>query len=96
MNDFYCCEKNDFTMFLETSAPNSRFIYFKGYLHEPLVGRALGKEIYRLAKKGVIYLVRRRSYEYIGFEYIAIKASKKPVLSLVPFSDEKLAELGKV
>lgn len=96
MTTYWCCEKNDITMFLEQSQPNQMFNYYSGYIQDHLVGRALRTEIYKLATKGLVYLVQRRSFNYMGFDYIMIKASKKPVIQLVPFSDTKLAELEKV
>lgn len=96
MNHFWCSDKKDLNMFIQTAMPNDMFIYYRGYLNETLLGRAFGKEIYDLAVKGLGYLVRKRSREYIGFDYFFIKASKRPNLKLVPLSDEKLAELDRV
>jgi hypothetical protein len=79
-------------MFLEKSAPNQRFIYYSGYIFETLSGRVLGKEIYLLAQKGLVYLAQKKSIQYYGYDYFIIKASKRPIIKLIPFSDTKLAE----
>lgn len=96
MTTFWCCEKGDMNWFIQTAQPGEMFTYYSGYLYETLLGKALGSEIYKLAVKGVVYLVRKRSDKYLGFDYIIIKASKTPIISLVPLTSEKLAELGRV
>lgn len=96
MTTFWCCEKGDLNWFLKNAIPGQMFIYYKGYMYDSLLGKALGSEIYKLAIKGLVYLVQKRSSDYRGFNYYLIKASKPPIISLVPLTDEKLAELGKV
>lgn len=91
----WCCDIKDLNYFVANALPNEKFIYYSGYLEEHLLGRALGKDIYNMAVKGLVYLVRSRSARYIGFDYYMIKASKKPVIKLVPFTEAKLAEMGR-
>lgn len=96
MTTFWCCEREEYNLFLKQATPNSLFNYYSGYLYDNVLGRALGKEIYKLAIAGKVYLVQRRSVNFPGYDYFMIKASKQPVISLVPFTEQKLAELGKV
>lgn len=96
MTTFWCCEKGDINVFLQTASPHEMFLYYSGYLYDNLLGRALGKEIYNFAIKGKVYLVQKRSAKYLGYDYFMIKASKQPVISLVPFTEQKLMEMGKV
>ena len=93
---FYCAEKEELNLFLKEAAPLAKFVYYSGYLESHLLGRALGGEIYEKATKGIVYLVRQRSVQHQGFDYICIKASRPPVFKLVPLSDQKKAELTRV
>ena len=96
MSSFYCAEKEELNLFLKEARPLTKFVYYSGYLDSHLLGRALAGEIYEKATKGIVYLVRQRSVAHQGFDYICIKASKPPVIKLVPLSDEKKTELAKV
>ena len=92
---WFCPEKTEINNFLDRAKPLEKFVYFSGYITGNLTGRALAKEIYEQATKGIIYMVQQRSFSHDGFDYIMVKASKPPVRSLIPFSREKIAEIEK-
>jgi len=94
----WCCEIPDFDHFCLTAKPNTRFTYFVGpSIQMSILARTLQKRTYRCAVQGEIYLVQKRfDIDRHVFEYMAIKASRAPVVSLLPYSEEKLAQVRRL
>jgi len=84
-------------IWLMDAKPNDRFLYYRGYnLVDFILARELRKAAYKLATQGRVYLVQSRCLQYDGmFNYFVIKSSHPPVFKLIPYSDEKLKQLGK-
>lgn len=85
-------------IWLTTAKPNDRFVYYKGYnLVDFILAREIRKVVYSLASKGRVYLVQGRCIQHDGmFIYYAIKSSNPPILKLIPYSEDKLKQLGKI
>lgn len=94
---YFCADIDAIDKWLSTAKPNSRFNYFSGYtITGSLISKAIGSKLYKLSTKGEIYLVLKRSADNrLIFDFFAIKASRPPVPSLVPYSDSKIAEKQK-
>lgn len=90
---YWCCELSDINKFIQEAQPGQKLVYFKGYLYETLLGRSIQSIVYKYATKGLVYLFQKKTVGIVyGYDYIMVKASKKPVITLVPLSDEKIAE----
>ena len=69
---------------LATAKPNDKYTYYEGFcVHENIHGLIIRNEAYKDARKGLVYLTRKK-LKHETFEYIAIKASNVPVLNLIP------------
>jgi len=83
----------DIITFLRNARPGDRYCYATAYnLVDTLLTREIQKETYGLATRGLVYLVQRRVDRMGLFDYFIIKASKSPITSLIPYSEEKLKE----
>lgn len=92
-----CCELTTLNEWLEKAKPNDRFIYYTGQsVQDTVLSREVGKQVYKYAIRGAVYLVQHRSSGYyFDFDHYLIKASNPPVYSLVPYADEKTEQLRK-
>lgn len=93
-NSCWCCEIPDLHEFMFEAKPGERFTYFIGFtLTETLISKQLRKLVYSYAVKGLVYIFQPRfKMDPTLFEFICIKASSPPVLSLLPYSEEKLSQ----
>lgn len=83
-------KQRELELFATTAKPLDQMVYFWGrHLAETIISQEVQKIAYEYATKGLIYLVQKRNeldkYEFL---YIAIKASKPPLIKLVPLSDK--------
>lgn len=86
----WCAELSDLKHFISNSRPNDRFKYFTGLnLTTSLLSKELGRIVYSYSVDGKCYLVQMRNKSHFYFDYYMIKASKSPIISLVPFSKEQ-------
>lgn len=89
----YTTPYEEFSRWLDTAAPNSKKIYHIGFSTcDSTFSYKVCMLVYKKSIEGQCYLVQRR----IGpskFEFIAVRASKPPVISLLPFSATKVSEL---
>lgn len=89
----YTVNQEDFSRWIETAAPNSKKIYHVGFSTcDTTYSYKICSFIYKKSIEGQCYLVQRRIGPH-KFEFIAIRASKPPVVSLLPYSDSKVSEL---
>jgi len=89
-NSLWCAETNDLLTFIEKARPCEIFIYYTGNsLSDSILSKEMGKLTFKLSQAGKGYLVQKRYKAFYYFDFFFIKASKNPVPSLVPFSDEK-------
>jgi hypothetical protein len=92
-----CCELTALNEWLVRAQPNDKFIYYTGQsVQDTVLSREVGKQVYKYATRGLVYLVQLRSSGYyFDFDHYLIKASNPPAYSLVPYADEKTEELRK-
>lgn len=84
------CDLQKLNEFVHNGVPNSKLIYYTGFsLTDTVLSNQVRKMMYKYAVEGKIYLVQQRMFPYYNF--IAIKSGVPPVISLLPYSDEKLA-----
>ena len=87
-----CCNVKELKEFVANSTPLSMFTYYTGLtLQENVLAREVAKLVYKYATDGLVYLVQRRQ-SHFSFDFLVIKASRPPILQLVPFSDEKVRQ----
>ncbi len=87
IDEEYSIEFKKVDKWLKESIPLDQYVYAKACsLTDTGVTYRLGRYMWELALKGRIYLVRRKISDTRPsiYEYIAIRASKPPVKSLLP------------
>lgn len=85
----WACDIVSFKKFLGTAKPNDKFNYYLGYsLMDSVVAKELQKIAYEQALKGEVYLVQKK-VDLNYTEYIMVKASRPPVLRLVPLASDR-------
>lgn len=83
---------------LHVAQPNEKMVYYTGEtLAASVLTRELRKQVYNLATMGAVYLVQKRLNGDLkgNTDFIAIKASPRPIHKLVPLSDEQLNNVRK-
>jgi hypothetical protein len=89
----FVADVNELYDFLRASKPGQMYHYATAYaLTDTILTKAIQTETYRLAVKGMIYLVQAREKSTGLFLYYAVKASKSPRISLLPYSEHQLRE----
>jgi hypothetical protein len=91
----WVCELSEFRQFVDTAMPGSQFPYMiVGHAHVTILSGMMAKHAWEWAVAGKIYLVQKRIHKLAGqFEYIAVKASPKPIKKLMPLSEKEFNKL---
>ena len=77
----------EFSAWLKTAKPNSKYTYHLGFsLTDSLLSAEIRKIAWNMACKGDIYLVQKKIQRY-EYKFIAVKASSPPIKRLVPFTE---------
>lgn len=90
----WVCDPIDIRRFVDGGAkPRSKLLYYYGFSisSDSLLSGQIGKLAYKASQKGYVYLVQKKIKDH-EYEYYMIKASRYPVIRLVPLSDEKREE----
>jgi hypothetical protein len=76
-----------FKDWLVTARPNDKLVYYTGEtLTYSLMASHIKKEVWEMALNGHVYLVQKKLGVGL-YEFITVKASKSPCMSLIPVRD---------
>lgn len=89
-----CAELYEIRKFIEFASPNERMLYATcKSLQDSILTKNIANLIYDDAVKGIVYLVQTRNpNDRSFFDYYIIKASKIPVVRLVPYPKDILVD----